>query len=104
MNAMTVGQLATTIGVSADTVRFWEREGLLPAPRRSSAGYRLYQEDSIDRLRFIRTCQRLGLTLADIAQLLQVRDTGRCPCESAEGLLARRLAEVEDEIRRLQVP
>lgn len=99
---LTVGRLAAAVGVSADTIRYWEREGLFPAPERSPAGYRRYDEDAVDRAQFIRTCQRAGLRLSDIADLLSVRDTGTCPCEPAEQHLERRIGEVTAEIARLE--
>ncbi|WP_100445406.1 MerR family transcriptional regulator [Glycomyces xiaoerkulensis] len=99
---LTVGRLAGTVGVSADTIRFWEREGLFPAAERSPAGYRRYGEEAVERARFIRTCQRAGLRLSDIADLLAVRDTGVCPCEPAEQHLERRIGEVTAEIARLE--
>jgi len=98
---MRVGELAAATGVAADTVRYYERAGLLPAPPRTAAGYRAYDADAVDRLRFIQGAQRLGLRLRDIADLLSVRDTGVCPCEPAEELLHRRLAELDAEMARL---
>lgn len=99
---LTVGKLAEEIGVSADAIRYWEREGLFPAPERSPSGYRRYGTDALDRARFIRACQRAGLRLSDIADLLAVRDTGTCPCEPAEAHLERRIAEVTAEIAHLE--
>jgi DNA-binding transcriptional MerR regulator len=99
---LTVGKLAEAIGVSADTIRYWEREGLFPAPERSPSGYRRYGAGALDRAKFIRACQRAGLRLSDIADLLTVRDTGTCPCEPAEAHLERRIAEVAAEIARLE--
>jgi DNA-binding transcriptional MerR regulator len=96
-----VGQLADAVGVAPDTVRYYERAGLLPAPARTSAGYRAYDPDAVDRLRFIQGAQRLGLRLRDIRDLLTIRDTGVCPCEPAEQLLRRRLAELDTEMARL---
>lgn len=96
-----VGELAAEVGLTADTVRYYEKAGLLESPPRTPAGYRLYDEGAVDRLRFIQGAQRLGLRLDDIKNLLAVRDTGRCPCEPAEALLSRRLIEVEGEIARL---
>ena len=96
-----VAELAPAVGVRPDTIRYYERAGLLPAPERTSAGYRSYDADALDRLRFIQGAQRLGLRLADIRTLLAVRDTGTCPCEPAEGLLRRRLAEIDGEIAQL---
>ena len=98
---MRVAELADTVGVTPDTVRYYERIGLLPAPSRTPAGYRIYDESAVDRLRFIQGAQRIGLRLTDIAQLLAVRDTGVCPCEPAEQLLRRRLADLDAELARL---
>lgn len=96
-----VAQLAAAVGVAADTIRYYEKAGLLPEPARTSAGYRAYEADAVDRLRFIQGAQRLGLRLRDIKDLLAVRDTGVCPCEPAEDLLRRRLAELDAEMARL---
>jgi DNA-binding transcriptional MerR regulator len=98
---MRVSELAAASGVAADTIRYYERAGLLPAPPRTASGYRTYDDDAVDRLRFIQGAQRLGLRLRDIADLLAVRDTGVCPCEPAEQLLRRRLAELDAEMARL---
>lgn len=98
---MRVAELARAVGVGPDTVRYYEKAGLLPPPERTDAGYRQYDHSSVDRLRFIQGAQRLGLRLADIRDLLAIRDTGECPCEPAEILLARRLREVDAEIARL---
>jgi DNA-binding transcriptional MerR regulator len=96
-----VAQLAELVGVSPDTIRYYEREGLLaPAPR-TAAGYRQYPPEVVERVRFIQGCQRLGLRLREIAELLAVRDTGTCPCEPAEQLLARRITELDAELARL---
>jgi DNA-binding transcriptional MerR regulator len=98
---MRVIDLAAATDVSADTIRYYERVGLLPPAQRTPSGYRTYGPDAVDRLRFIQGAQRLGLRLREIGDLLAVRDTGTCPCEPAEDLLRRRLAEVETEIARL---
>ncbi|RRS01674.1 MerR family transcriptional regulator [Glycomyces terrestris] len=99
---LTVGRLAEAAGVTTDAIRHWEREGLFPAAERSAAGYRRYGPAELDRARFIRACQRAGLRLSDIGDLLAVRDTGTCPCEPAESHLERRIAEVSAEIARLE--
>lgn len=98
---MSVAQLAARVGVGPDTIRYYERTGLLPPAARTAADHRRYDEDSIDRLHFIQGAQRLGLRLRDIAALLSVRDTGNCPCEPAEQLLRKRIAEVDAELARL---
>ncbi|MEU4743936.1 heavy metal-responsive transcriptional regulator [Actinosynnema sp. NPDC023658] len=98
---MRVAQLADAVGIRPDTVRYYERAGLLAPPPRTAAGYRVYDEGAVDRIRFVRGCQRLGLTLREIADLLAVRDTGVCPCEPAEELLHRHIAELDAEVARL---
>ena len=96
-----VAELATLAGVSPDTIRYYERAGLLAPPPRTPSGYRLYPPSTVDRLRFVQGCQRLGLRLREIATLLAVRDTGECPCEPAEQLLRRHLDELDAELARL---
>lgn len=98
---LTVGQLAARTGVRTDTVRYYEREGLLPVPQRTDGEHRRYGPADVDRLLFIRGAQRLGLRLAEIRELLAVRDTGTCPCQPAEGLLRRHVTEIDTEIERL---
>lgn len=98
---MRVAELAGAVEVAPDTIRYYEKVGLLPSPERSPAGYRQYGDDAVDRLRFIQGAQRLGLRLEEIRDLLAVRDTGTCPCEPASELLARRLVELDAEMARL---
>jgi DNA-binding transcriptional MerR regulator len=100
--ALTVSALADQVGLSADTVRYYERVGLLPKPDRSAAGYRLYDQAAVDRLRLIKGAQRAGLRLREIGELLQVADRGQCPCGHTETLLRERLAEVRAQLARLQ--
>ena len=101
VRGLRVAELAGALGLSPDTIRYYERAGLLPPPARTPAGYRAYDVGAVDRLRFIQGAQRLGLKLRDIADLLAIRDTGVCPCEPAERLLRRRLAELDSEMARL---
>lgn len=79
MADLTIGAFAKAVGVRPDTVRYYERNGLLPHPARSSAGYRLYAKSDLERVRFIRKAQQLGFTLAEIGLLLtlQASDTAR---------------------------
>jgi DNA-binding transcriptional MerR regulator len=100
--ALTVSALADRAGLSADTVRYYERVGLLPEPARSAAGYRLYDQAAVGRLRLIKGAQRAGLRLREIGELLQVADQGQCPCGHTETLLRQRLAEVQAELDRLR--
>jgi DNA-binding transcriptional MerR regulator len=96
-----VAELAAAAGVSPDTIRYYEKAGLLLPPSRTGAGYRVYDQAALDRMQFIQGSQRLGLKLRDIRDLLAIRDTGVCPCEPAEELLRRRLSELDAELTRL---
>jgi DNA-binding transcriptional MerR regulator len=98
---LSITQLAAQTGFGPDTIRYYERTGLLPAPARTAGDHRRYDNRAIDRLRFIRGAKRLGLRLGDIANLLTLRDTGTCPCEPAAGLLRRRLNDIDAEMIRL---
>jgi DNA-binding transcriptional MerR regulator len=99
--SMTVSKLAERAGLTPDAVRYYEKIGLLPPPERTESGYRLFGHASLSRLEFIKSAQRLGLRLGDIKQLLEVMDNGLCPCGHTEDLLRLRMAEVDEEIRRL---
>jgi DNA-binding transcriptional MerR regulator len=101
MPPLTVSMLAERTGTSADTIRYYERLGLLPPPARTPAGYRHYDDDATDRVRFIKGAQRFGLRLQQIGELLAVRDRGACPCGHAEALVRRRIAEIDVEIAHL---
>jgi DNA-binding transcriptional MerR regulator len=100
--ALSVAGLAAKAGVGRDTIRYYERVGLLPEPPRTTGDHRRYPPSAVDRLLFIQGCQRLGLRLDDIRDLLEVRDTGSCACHPADVLLRRRLTELDQEIARLQ--
>jgi len=98
---LTIAEVAAGAGVRPDTLRYYERTGLVPPPPRTTGAHRRYPEATVDRLRFIRGAQRLGLRLSEIKDLLAVRDTGVCPCEPAEDMLRRHLAEIDAELARL---
>lgn len=98
---LTVSKLAAEVGVRPDTVRYYEKAGLLPEPRRSESGYRAYDEGTVDRLRFIKGVQAFGLRLREVRELLDILDQGACPCGHTEALVNRRVAEISDEIERL---
>ena len=102
---MLIGELARRSGVGRKALRFYERRGLLDEPPRTQAGYRDYPEEAVDRLRFVRAAQAAGLTLAEIAEIIAIRDRGQPPCGHVIGLLDTRAAEIEaqiTELRRLQ--
>ena len=97
----TVAGLARRVGVRPDTVRYYERIRLLPAPTRTIGDHRRYDESAVDLMRFIHGAQRLGLRLADIRELVELRRTGECPCEPAATLLRDRLAQIDEQITQL---
>ena len=99
--AQTITALAETLGLRSDTLRYYDRIGLLPPSGRTTAGYRLYDQTAVERLEFIRGAQRMGLRLGDIKELLEVRDRGQCPCGHTRVLVQRRLEELDAEIREL---
>ena len=98
---MRIGELADQSGVSAKTIRFWESTGLLADPTRTPSGYRDYNPDAVDRLRFIRHAQTAGLTLAEIRQVLAISDTGEPPCGHVTDLIYQHLTEVDHRISGL---
>jgi DNA-binding transcriptional MerR regulator len=100
--SLTVSKLADRAGLTADTIRYYERAGLLPAPDRTASGYRAFGDDAVERLRFIKGAQRIGLRLQEIKELLDIRDRGLCPCGHTEDLLNRRVSEIDAEITGLQ--
>lgn len=99
---MLIGELAARAGVTAKTVRFYERRGLLPEPERTAGGYRDYEAGAADRLTFIRDAQAAGLTLAQIGEILLIRDDGQPPCGHVATLVQQRLAEVEQRLHELR--
>lgn len=103
MTGLTVSKLASAAEVGPDTIRFYEKEGLLPEPDRSPSGYRLYGASAVDRLRFIKDGQAMGLKLAQIKELLEIRDRGRCPCGHTATIVRERLTDIDDEITRLEI-
>ena len=102
LNLVRISQLAGRAGVTAKTLRYYERIGILPAPSRSASGYRDYRPDVLERLGFIRAGQAVGLSLGEIRQVVALRDRGETPCDHVYRLLARRTAELNDRISDLQ--
>jgi DNA-binding transcriptional MerR regulator len=99
---MKIGEVAARSGVPAKTIRFWEEQRLLPEPRRTPAGYRLYESSTIQRLTFVRQAQAAGFALDQIRQVLDIGDSGTAPCEHVSDLIARRLVDVVARIGELE--
>lgn len=99
---LTIGQVARRSGVGIETVRFYEREGLLAKPARTASGYRQFDENVITRLRFIQRAKELGFTLNEIKELLSLRVDAETSCEDVRARAEAKIADVEDKIKALQ--
>jgi MerR family copper efflux transcriptional regulator len=98
---MTIGQLAQRAGVNVETVRYYERRGLLPEPARTSSGYRSYDPETLARLLFIKRAQRLGFTLHEVEDLLALRVRDPDTCEAVGHKTREKVALVRQKIREL---
>jgi len=99
---LTIGVVARRAGVGIDTIRYYEREGLLPPPLRRASGYRDYGNDTVERLRFIRRAKDLGFTLEEIRELLALSSDRERGVRDVKGRAEAKLAAVDDRIRELQ--
>jgi DNA-binding transcriptional MerR regulator len=98
---MRIGQVASEAGVSIDTVRFYERRGVLPPAPRTAAGYRIFTEATVTRIRFARRLRDLGLTLDEITGALHAQHEGRATCESERWRLHAALGRIDSRIADL---
>jgi DNA-binding transcriptional MerR regulator len=95
------GELARLTGVSTDTLRHYERKGVLPKPNRLGNGYRKYPPNSVERVRLIRRALAVGFTLDELAQFLKARDRGKAPCREVHALAGTKLYEVESRLAEM---
>lgn len=102
MDILSIGQVARRAGVGVETVRFYEREGLLEEPPRRTSGYRQYSEQVVKRIHFIKRAQKLGFSLKEITELLTLRVDGQTSCEEVKGRTEAKIAEVERKLIELQ--
>ncbi len=102
MKSLTVGQLAREAGINLETVRYYEREGLLPKAPRSASGYRLFPTDATRRLRFIRRAQELGFSLKEIRELLALRLSPRSSTAEIRKRAEAKIADIEGKIKSLE--
>ena len=100
--AMQIGELAKATGCPIETIRYWEREGLLAAPTRSEGNYRLYGATDVDQLRFVRNCRSLDMTLDEIRSLLAFRGAPDEKCEDVNLLLDEHIGHVAVRIAELR--
>lgn len=101
MSSMTIGKVAKAAGIGVETVRFYERQGLIPKPPRSSSGYRLYGGDTIGRLRFVTRAKTLGFTLAEIGELLSLSATPAAGCSDVRDRARAKIDDIEDRVTQL---
>ena len=101
IRAMRSGEVARLLGVSRDTLRYYEAQGLLPHPARSAGGYRLYPAQAVVRIRLIRGALAIGFTVQELRRILRKRDSGAVPCREVCELATRKLADLERRIAEL---
>ena len=94
----TIGELARRAGVSRDTVRYYERRGVLPKAERSANGYRHYSEKSVSRIRFVRDALRVGFSVKQIAGFVRARESGKPPCHDVRAAAGRLLEDLDRRI------
>ncbi len=99
--ALKIGELAGRAGVSAKAIRFYEATAVLPLPARGANGYRLYPAGAVDVVRFVKRAQGLGLTLAEVKEIVTIRQGGRPPCTHVYRLLQEKARELDQKLRDL---
>ncbi len=102
MGSLTIGEVAKQTGIGVETVRFYEKSGLIDEPPRTEAGYRQYPEDTASRVRFIRHAKELGFTLTEIKELLNLRLDPTTTCEDVRQVAEEKLRNVRAKIQSLQ--
>ncbi len=100
---VTIGELARQAGINPRTLRYYERIGLLVPSARTTAGYRLYTGEDATRLAFIRRAQALGLSLTEIAAIIDLRNAGTAPCRHVRAVAQEKISEIDGRIAELQV-
>ena len=99
---MRIGELSAATGVDVETIRYYEKRGLLPAPTRADNGYRAYRPEHVERLAFIRHCRALDMSLVDVRRLLDLLAHPEAACHDVDCLLDAHLERVHERVRGLQ--
>lgn len=102
MNALTIGELGEKAQVNIETLRYYERRGLLPCPPRSESNYRLYPPESVRIVRFIKRAQELGFTLKEIEEMLSLKSTPEAQCADVQHIAQAKIQDIDAKIRTLQ--
>lgn len=97
------GELAKAAGVSTDTLRHYERKGVLKRPHRAANGYRLYPQSAVNRVLLVRKALTFGFTLDELARILNERDKGGAPCREVRRLVAEKISGIEDQLANLML-
>ena len=97
---MTIGQVAREAGLSVETIRFYERRGLIPEPERTPSGYRKYSAAILAQIKFVRHARDLGFSLNEIAELLSLRDGAPNACGRVEELTRRKIVDLDEQLQR----
>ncbi len=98
-----IGELAESAGISTDTVRHYERNGVISKPRRAANGYRLYQSDALGQIALVRRAIAVGFTLKELAEIFAERDKGNPPCRKVRAIAAAKLADLENHLRETKI-
>lgn len=101
-NTMSIGALSKESGVGIETIRYYERIGLLTPPERKASGYRVFNSDSFKTLRFLKHAQELGFSLTEIKDLLRLRANKESRCEDVQARASKHLQDVEEKIKKLE--
>jgi MerR family mercuric resistance operon transcriptional regulator len=99
---LSIGKLARETGVNVDTIRFWERQGLIPKPVRTASGYRMFTHETVKRIHFIRHAKDLGFSLKETGELLSLRMDPRTRCSEVRERTEAKLADIEQKITTLK--
>lgn len=102
MGSLTIGQLAKRTGVGVETIRFYERQGLIPEPARLASGYRHYPPEALSRVRFIRQAQHLGFSLKEVLELLRLQDNPNAGRGDVRDKALAKLSDIRGRIRDLE--
>jgi MerR family mercuric resistance operon transcriptional regulator len=102
MSALTIGDVAKQAGVRTETLRYYEREGLLASPPRSVSNYRLYPQETVRRVQFIKRAQELGFSLKEVKELLSLRADPTAPCADVRSRALTKISAIDEKIRTLQ--
>ena len=101
--ALKIGELSKLSGIGVEALRFYEKSGLLERPARTESGYRLYTEETLERLSFIRRAQVLGFSLAEIKQIIAERRAGASPCANVREIVRGRLRELDERVAEMRL-